>query len=101
MKKKKTAALNLGPSLRQTLPLHKKKIVILSEQFPSNVYSWRAQARQYDATVCIVERPASAAGDWSRAVMDAIDGFSKKIFSVSLFFLMVSLPYSKTKTYIL
>lgn len=59
-----TAARNLpvGPGQR---------IVMLAEQFPSNVYSWRALADQVGAELVTVARPDD--GDWTSAVLAAID----------------------------
>lgn len=47
-------------------------IVVLAEQFPSNVYAWREVANSRDATLTTVPRPSD--GDWSRAVLEVIDG---------------------------
>lgn len=46
-------------------------VVVLAEQFPSNIYAWRESARQAGATVLAVERPEH--GDLSRAVLDHLD----------------------------
>ena len=46
-------------------------IVVLAEQFPSNVYTWRAVAESRGASVVTVERPPD--DDWTRAVLAAID----------------------------
>jgi selenocysteine lyase/cysteine desulfurase len=44
------------------LPIHAgQNIVILAEQFPSNVYVWRERAHQSDADIRTVSRPASGA----------------------------------------
>ncbi len=48
-----------------------RDVVLLAEQFPSNVYPWRARASQCGARVRTVARPAD--GDWTPAVLDAID----------------------------
>jgi len=45
-------------------------IVLLAEQFPSNVYAWRARAQAAGARVLTVERDADR--DWTPAVLDAI-----------------------------
>ena len=56
----------------RNLPLARgETVVMLSEQFPSNVYAWKASADQTGAQVVVVERPAD--GDLSRAVLEAID----------------------------
>lgn len=46
-------------------------ILVLAEQFPSNVYTWREMARERGAEVVTVERPQD--GDWTRAVLAKLD----------------------------
>ena len=46
-------------------------IVVLAEQFPSNVYAWREVARTRSARLVTVARPED--DDWSAATLDAID----------------------------
>ena len=54
------------------LPLEKQqRIVLLDEQFPSNVYQWQEAAHQSGAIVDTVERPQD--GDWTSAVLQHID----------------------------
>jgi selenocysteine lyase/cysteine desulfurase len=48
-----------------------QKIVLLAEQFPSNVYVWHDLARRKGAEVVTVARPPDE--DWTRAVLAAID----------------------------
>lgn len=48
-----------------------QNIVILAEQFPSNVYAWYDLAERENAHVVTVERPAD--GDWTAAVLEQID----------------------------
>ena len=48
-----------------------QSIVLLSEQFPSNVYAWREVARQRDARIRTVNREPD--GTWTRAVLNAVD----------------------------
>lgn len=64
-----TAARNLEVGRGQ-------QIVVLGEQFPGNVYSWRRLATERGARVVTVERPAGAApgAAWNEALLDAIDG---------------------------
>lgn len=47
------------------------RIVVLADQYPSNVYPWRDLASRSGAAVVAVQRPED--GDWTRAVVDAID----------------------------
>jgi selenocysteine lyase/cysteine desulfurase len=54
------------------LPLEPgQRVLVLAEQFPSNVYTWRALAERTGADVVTVERPASR--DWTRAVLARLD----------------------------
>ncbi len=54
--------LKLGPGDR---------VVLLAEQFPSNVYSWHDLAAGTGGEVVTVARPADL--DWTRAVVESID----------------------------
>lgn len=47
------------------------QIVVLAEQFPSNVYPWRGLAQQSGGTVETVARPVD--GDWTSAVLAKLD----------------------------
>lgn len=60
-----TAARNLplGPG---------RHVLVVEDQFPSNVYPWLERAREAGAGVRTVPRPA--AGGWTRAVLNAMDG---------------------------
>lgn len=49
-----------------------QKIVTLAEDFPSGILAARALAHRAEARVATVERPAE--GDWSEAILEAIDG---------------------------
>ncbi len=56
----------------QNLPLARgQKIILLEEQYPSNVYSWRRRADETGARIVTVARPAD--GDWTAAVLAEID----------------------------
>jgi selenocysteine lyase/cysteine desulfurase len=46
-------------------------IVLLEEEFPSNVYAWRELARRRDAVIRMVRREST--GAWTDPVLDAID----------------------------
>jgi selenocysteine lyase/cysteine desulfurase len=48
-----------------------EKILILEDQFPSNVYPWRELATRRGATLVTVPRPEDH--DWTRAVLEEID----------------------------
>jgi len=54
------------------LPLSEgERVLVLAEQFPSNVYTWRAHARRAGAQLVVVERPAD--GEWTAAVLERLD----------------------------
>lgn len=59
-----TAAANVSAS-------GEDRIVVLADQYPSNVYPWHDLARRSGASVIAVERPDD--GDWTRAVVESID----------------------------
>ena len=48
-----------------------QKIIILEDQFPSNVYSWRELASREGARLVTVPRPEDS--DWTRALIEEID----------------------------
>jgi selenocysteine lyase/cysteine desulfurase len=47
-----------------------QNIVVIQDQFPSNIYSWQRLARERNGRVHIVARPSDH--DWTAAVIDAI-----------------------------
>jgi len=56
----------------RNLPVREgERILILAEQFPSNVYAWRAKARATGAELVALARPED--GDWTARVLEAID----------------------------
>jgi selenocysteine lyase/cysteine desulfurase len=59
-----TAAANLDLPVGST-------VVVLAEQFPSNVYEWRAVAERTGATVVTVQRGEDG---WTPRLLEAIDG---------------------------
>jgi selenocysteine lyase/cysteine desulfurase len=59
------AAANLPMAAGQT-------VVMLAEQFPSNVYPWREAAARAGAEALHAAKPPS--GDWTEPVLDLIDG---------------------------
>ena len=58
------AAANLPLSAGQN-------IVLLEEQFPSNVFPWRRKADDCNGIVVTIPRPAD--GDWTTAILDSIN----------------------------
>jgi selenocysteine lyase/cysteine desulfurase len=65
-------AVSYGIALAaKNLPIEKdQSIVVLHDQFPSNVYSWRSLASQKNAVVKTVPRPAD--NDWTPALVERI-----------------------------
>ena len=59
-----TAAKNLRIERGQS-------VVVLAEQFPSNVYEWRAAAQRAGGRVVTVPRPPDH--DWTRSLLDHVD----------------------------
>jgi selenocysteine lyase/cysteine desulfurase len=54
------------------VPVHEgEKIIILEDQFPSNVYSWRELASREGANLLTVPRPEDS--DWTHALVEEID----------------------------
>ncbi len=49
-----------------------ESVLILEDQFPSNVYPWRELTRRREADLVVVPRPGDL--DWTRAVLDRLDG---------------------------
>lgn len=56
------------------------KVVTLARQFPSNVYPWRRLARERDAEVEVVPRPAPGSPDrWTDRLLEAVDGSARLV----------------------
>jgi len=66
-------AVSYGIALAaRNLPVARgQSIVVLQDQFPSNVYVWMQVAREKNAVVKTVQRPPDS--DWTPAVLKAID----------------------------
>lgn len=66
-------AVSYGLALAaRNLPLSKgQNIVVLEEQFPSNIYIWRRVAEEKGAVIKTVSRPER--GNWTNTVLKAID----------------------------
>lgn len=67
-----TSSVSYGVAVAaNNLPVRSgQQIVVLAEQFPSNVYAWRELARRNDAEVVVVERPPDR--DWTSAIDRAV-----------------------------
>ena len=66
-----SASYGLSCAARNIVVPSGGRIILLAEQFPSNVYAWREVACTRGATVATVARPSD--DDWSRTVLEAID----------------------------
>jgi len=66
-------AVSYGIALAaRNLPVHKhQNIVVVEEQFPSNIYVWRRVAKENGAVIRTVSRPER--GSLSEAICEAID----------------------------
>jgi selenocysteine lyase/cysteine desulfurase len=66
-----SASYGLSTAARN-LPLREgERILVLADQFPSNVYPWRELARRRRGEVLTLERPED--GDWTRVIAEALD----------------------------
>ena len=67
-------AVSYGIALAaKNLPIGRgENVVVLEEQFPSNVYEWHAAAEHAGGSVVTVARPPDH--DWTTAVLEHIDG---------------------------
>ncbi len=54
-----------------------QRVVVLAEEFPSNLYPWRELVGRTGATLHTVPRPED--GDWTRAVLEALDERTKLV----------------------
>ena len=78
------AAASYGVSTAAAnLPLSKgQSVLVVEDQFPSNVYPWRELAREKEALVVTVSRPADS--DWTRAVLYTVDERKNRLAIVAL-----------------
>lgn len=65
-----SASYGLAAAARNLSPAAGSEILVLKDQFPSNVYTWRVLAERTGATVRTVSRSANQS--WTEAVMTAI-----------------------------
>ena len=56
---------------------------MLAEQFPSNIYPWRAKAHAHDHDA-VITVPRPAGGDWSSAVLEHLDELGERAAIVAL-----------------
>jgi selenocysteine lyase/cysteine desulfurase len=71
-----TAARAVEPCLRT-----RDKILVIAEEFPSNVLPWQRTAQAVGATLMTVPTPGH--GNWTQAILDSIDD-SVKVVAVSV-----------------
>lgn len=65
-----SVSYGIGIAARNTGRITGRKVLVLDEQFPSNVYPWQVLARERGAAVLTVRRPEDS--DWTRAVLDLL-----------------------------
>ena len=66
-----SASYGLSAAARNLTAGRQQTVLVLAEQFPSNVLVWRELAGVGGGTLCTVPRPEDA--DWTRATLAAID----------------------------
>ena len=66
-----SVSYGIGIATANLSPKPGQRMLVLADQFPSNVYPWRELAAAHGAEVFTVARPADS--DWTRAVLAAID----------------------------
>jgi selenocysteine lyase/cysteine desulfurase len=67
-----TAARAIEPSLRP-----RDEILVIAEEFPSNVLPWKRTAKETGATLVTVPTPDN--GDWTQAILNRIDARTKVV----------------------
>jgi selenocysteine lyase/cysteine desulfurase len=65
------ASYGIATAARNLPVCEGQKILVLKDQFPSNVYGWRELAAANGAEVVTLERGQD--GDWTRVILEAID----------------------------
>ncbi|MFN8062717.1 MAG: aminotransferase class V-fold PLP-dependent enzyme [Vicinamibacterales bacterium] len=70
-----SASYGLAVVARNTALRPGRRVVIAFEQFPSNVYAWRALCQRSGATLVTIDPPADSAGrgrDWNARLLEAL-----------------------------
>jgi selenocysteine lyase/cysteine desulfurase len=67
-----SVSYGMATAMRNVRVAAGQTIVALAEDFPSTVYACRALAERVEARLVTVERPGE--GDWTAAILQAIDG---------------------------
>ena len=65
------AAKNMKPVLRSR-PADKRRVLVLHDQYPSNVMPWQKLCEDEGGALLVVQPPAT--GDWAHAICDALAG---------------------------
>ena len=65
------ASYGLSTAARNVPLAPGRQVLLLQDQFPSNVYPWRERARECGGEVRTLPRPAD--DDWTRCILEALD----------------------------
>ena len=63
----------LAVAAHQLTPEPWQRIVVLAEEYPSGIYTWRALAKRSGAEMVTVERKREDGGSWTEATLAALD----------------------------
>jgi len=66
-----SVSYGVGVAARNTEVGSGRSVVVAAEQFPSDLYPWRAKVAHQGGSIVTVEQPRE--GDWTAPVIDAID----------------------------
>jgi len=72
-----SASYGLSTAAQNIEAAQGEKIIVLADQFPSNVYVWKEKAKASGAQLAFVERPAD--DDWTRAILEHVDERTKVV----------------------
>ncbi len=72
-----SASYGLSTAARNIKVTQGDRIVVLTDQFPSNIYVWKEKAKTSGALLTFVERPAD--DDWTRAILESADEQTKVV----------------------
>lgn len=74
-----SVSYGIGIAAKNLVKADNRAVMVLEEQFPSNIYPWRAAAHQLENRVVSVPRRPD--GNWTQAILSRLDGR----FSVAAF----------------
>jgi len=66
-----SASYGLSTAARNIKVAQGDRIIVLTDQFPSNVYVWKEKAKTSNALLTLVQRPSD--DDWTCAILESID----------------------------